>query len=218
MTIDAQGWISWALDSWGPDHKVNGGRNGLLGLVAHSAEGNESGLLSVLHGPRQASWHLSCLTDGRVLQHYSLLHQTWASGAGFPNNNLVSMESEGKAGEPLTAAQVATIVRFLKDFANYTGRRDLVRHPKDWMAGDLVLVEHKECTRWGGPATACPSGRYPWDAIIDQYNGIPEAPELPWEDALWAAVAVAQHYRVGTAPHPYDMERAVQLIENMRRK
>jgi hypothetical protein len=220
--IDAQGWIDFALDSWGPDHKVNGGTNGLLGFVAHSAEGSEQGALNVLHGPRRASWHLTNCKDGRLLQHYSLLQQPWASGAAFPNNNLVSMELEGVAGEKMTPKQYDTTVRFLKDLMTFTGRTNPDRNLTDAItATDLVLAEHRECIIWGGPATACPSDRYPWSEIISGILPAPPPPppvELHWADALWSAAAVAQHYRTNTKPHPLDMERAIALVEIMRKK
>ena len=37
-----------------------------MGLVVHSAEGSLVGLLSVLDGTREASWHFSMAQDGRV--------------------------------------------------------------------------------------------------------------------------------------------------------
>lgn len=187
--ISANGWIDWALDDYGPDWKVNGGRNGLVGLAAHSAEGYERAMNDVLKGTRRASWQLSNMKDGRLKQHYSLLQQTWTSGAGWPNNNLIGMESEGVAGEPLTPQQVSNIVRFLKDFAVFSGRANLVRNPQTWGNRDLFLMEHKESIRFGGAATACPSNRYPWATIINSYYNMQSDPpieELMTMNPLWA--------------------------------
>ena len=51
----------------------------------------------------------------------------------------------------------------------------------------------------------------------------PPAPEPPkpepaddWFDVMWSAVAVAQHYRTGTQPHPLDRERLLRLADKYR--
>jgi LysM repeat protein len=169
MGITSDGWVDWAIRRPGPAWKTNGGRNGLLGFAAHSAEGFEAGMYGELDKEgRRASWHFSNMKDGRFVQHYSLFEQTWTSGAGFPNNNLAGMESEGVAGQPLTEAQLANVVRFLQDLAAFTHRQTPRRNPESWGDGDLLLVEHCEAARWGADATACPSNRYPWQEIITQ--------------------------------------------------
>ena len=179
MGTSSDGWLDWTIRRPGPGWKVNGGRNALFGLAAHSAEGFEAGMYGELDKEsRRASWHFSNLKDGRLVQHYSLFDQTWTSGAAWPNNNLVGMESEGIAGQALTAEQLANVVRLLQELAAFTHRPNLIRNPERWGDADLLLVEHCEAVRWGADATACPSGRYPWPEIITRVSsGIPRPVE-----------------------------------------
>ena len=122
MTIDAQGWISWAERVPGPAWKVSGGVNPVLGFVAHSAEGYEAYLRSYQNDTvRRASWCLSNLYDGRLLQHYPVTSQCWASGSPYPNNNFVACEHEGMAGEPLTPAQIETTRRVIDELMAWKG-------------------------------------------------------------------------------------------------
>lgn len=163
--ITSDGWVSWALREPGPASKVNGGTNGLLGLAWHSAEGFEAGMKSVLNGPRRASWHFSNMLDGRLKQHYPVFAQTWTSGSNTPNNNAPGTESEGMAGTPLNDLQTANVVRLVKEFEAYTGQQ-ATRDLDAWSKAGLVLVEHRECVRWGSASTACPSDRYDWPRIL----------------------------------------------------
>ena len=159
--IDANGWFDWAERVPGHDEKVNGNRNPASGFVAHSAEGWEAYMRSNPPLPPSVggkkSWHLSNLVDGRLLQHYSIYSQCWASGSTFPNNNYVAMEHEGVAGQPLTSKQTETTTRVLSELSTL-----VVWKP----VRQVTLWEHNECTRWGSDPTACPSGRIPWEEIL----------------------------------------------------
>jgi len=169
--IGADGWLDFAERVPGPADRVNGARNLVTGFVAHSAEGYANGLLSVLAptSDRRVSWHLSNLKDGRLWQHYPVDAQCWASGAATPNNSFVAMEHEGVASEPLTEAQIDTTVRVLGELAAYGGWQP--RRPTSPTDLTATLYEHRECTRFGSLATACPSGRIPWDEILRRLSG-----------------------------------------------
>jgi hypothetical protein len=163
------GWLDWAERVPYPSWKVNGGVNAMAGVVAHSAEGYEPYLRDYARDQtRRASWPLSNLYSGHLLQHYPLTAQCWASGATFPNNSYVAIESEGVAGERLRPPQVATFVRVVREIS-------AVKHWRP--ARGVSLWEHREATRWGAPATACPSGRYPWAEILAALAGPEPAPE-----------------------------------------
>lgn len=180
MGITADGWFDFAERVPGDPAKQNGGACPAAGFVAHSAEGYEAYLRSynvnqAANAGRRASWHLSNLYDGRLLQHFPITAQCWASGAGFPNNNYVAMEHEGVAGEVLTSAQVETTARVVGELAALKG----------WTpARGVTLWEHGECTRWGAAATACPSGRIPWDQVLEAINGGGDPVDQVKEDAL----------------------------------
>lgn len=165
--ITADGWFDFAERVPGDPSKVNGWLSPAAGFVAHSAEGYEAYLRSynvnqAANATRRASWHLSNLYDGRLLQHFPVQAQCWASGAPFPNNNYVAMEHEGLVGEVLTPAQTATTARVIGELAQLKG----------WTpARGATLWEHQECRRWGAEPTACPSGRIPWDAVLAAIGG-----------------------------------------------
>ena len=156
--ITPDGWLDWAERKPGPHFKVNGGLSPVSGFVAHSAEGYEAHIMNVLLDPnRQASWHFTNLYDGRLWQHYPIQAQCWASGAGQPNNNWPAMEHEGVAGQILTAAQVATTARVIKELSALKGWKP---------ERQVTLWEHREMVRFGAAATACPSDRIPWAKIL----------------------------------------------------
>ncbi len=159
MTIK-DGWLSWAERVHGPANKVYAQPNAGEGLALHSAEGWYAGMLGELMKPeRQASWMFSNLLDGRFIQHYPITASTWASGNVAANTRLWSVESEGVAGTPLNALQVANMMRLGEEWEEHTGLK-LVRNP-DRSIG--TLWEHGQCWNWSQPnagPTACPSNRY----------------------------------------------------------
>ena len=171
MGLSADGWFDWMIRDAGPLSKTNGGINTVRGVVPHSAEGYWPHLQTLLHSDaRRASWAFSNLKDGRCFQHYSIYTQTWTSGAGYPNNNFVAWENEGVAGEALTDAQVDNIVRIIGDLSTLKGWEP--SRPVNGADKNATMYEHNECVRWGAEPTACPSGRIPWERIMEELMGV----------------------------------------------
>lgn len=173
MTVDAQGWLSWCVKDPGPAWKQNWGINGGKGIIPHSAEGYRPAMLNILHGSSRDSWHFSVFKEKEVYQHYPITAQCWTSGSGFPNNNFKTGETEGVAGQPWTQFQIDSWVRIGRDlrrFEGWTARRPINSDDKT-----ASCYEHRECVRFGSPATACPSGRNRWDILIPAINA-------PFED------------------------------------
>ena len=56
----------------------------------------------------------------------------------------------------------------------------------------LILAEHREVIWLGGSATACPSGRIPWDVILAALEG-----DMTTEDQIKALIALAHFLRNG---------------------
>lgn len=176
MSIDASGWFSWAIRDDDYPSGTNGGRNPVLGVVLHSAEGNfrdlkhlhdfHLGRITAPEGKR-ASWMATNLKDGRFVQHFSIYSQTWTSGAAFPNNNFPAWENEGVAGEPLTDKQDANNIRAIREIS---AGRWAPRRPRSSSDRTATLWEHNEMVRWGAAPTACPSGRIDWKLYLDALN------------------------------------------------
>ena len=131
------------------------------GVVFHSMEGSLTAALGELDKlSREASWTFSNPKTGPMLQHYPLGFHTWASGSQAANIMFTSIEHEGMAGEALTESQVQNDFMLLGwmglDWRRPTSDSDMT----------ATLYEHRECTRFGSAATACPSGRIPWGKIL----------------------------------------------------
>jgi hypothetical protein len=160
--VIVDGWLDYAIRKPGPVNKVNGGLNQVKGIFLHSAEGYADGLWGQLaNGP--VSWHLSNLFDGTLYQHYPLTAQCWHATAA--NNAYIGMEHEGKVPNhpSLTEAQVATAKRVIADVSAWKGWQ-----PRRTPDLTQTLWEHREVTRLGGTGSACPSGRIPWEKILQQ--------------------------------------------------
>jgi N-acetyl-anhydromuramyl-L-alanine amidase AmpD len=110
--------------------------------------------MSQLVGMTQVSWHFTVLKDGAVWQHYGLDSSCWHAGNRANNARLIGIEHEGKAGEPLTEAQTQASVSLVRWIAATQGW-PLERHTR--------LLEHNEVY-----ATACPSGRIPWERYVPE--------------------------------------------------
>lgn len=141
----------------------------IVGEVKHSMEGSYLAARRRMEDPgQQASWHFSVLKNGEVAQHYPLEYITWHAGA-TANFFHVGVEHEGVAGEPLTEAQyqgTLAISRALRELCP-----NIVRVPPSRQTN---LREHNEFM-----ATACPSGRIPWDRLIADLTLAPKKEEGP---------------------------------------
>ena len=168
MTISPTGWLDWAEHWPGPADKVYSQGNSGKGIALHSMEGYGTGgitgrMMSTVRLPdgnyapiAQASWMFSNMVDGTFYQHYPVTAATWTSGNRLANTTLWGCESEGVAGTPLNAAQVANMVRLASEFTAHSGSQASRTAPQ-------TLWEHKEVWNWSQPTagpTACPSGRY----------------------------------------------------------
>lgn len=165
---------------WKQGYDFFGGRvnhNLGKGVAGHSAEGSYQGCLAVLDGPRQASWTLTFRKVGPPVQHYDLNAITWhcgrygdAGGQVAGNGCLLGVECEGKAGEPLTQNQVNELTAFLKWYWKVHELGEPSRPDKEQTFPylpiprilDDELWEHNEIS-----STDCPSGRIPWQTLIE---------------------------------------------------
>lgn len=184
MGITSDGWLDWAIRLPGPDYPIrrpegqahtNVGINGDIGLFMHSAEGYASVLLdpASIYGYRgNHSWHLSNLFDGRVFQHYPFTTRCWH--ASKANQMYIGVENEGHSPKDptLTAAQIESAKRFIKEISEWKGWEP--RRPYNDTETGYTLWEHREVVKLGGTATACPSGRIPWDKILMEEDVSPE--------------------------------------------
>ena len=132
------------------------------GIVEHSAEGYEAGMMMVLDGSQYIqSWHASIMKDGRLLQHYRWDTICYHAGNRPMNERKIGVEHEGIAGEPLTEAQIVTSVGLARELSRTFG------FP---MARGVGLHEHNEVVTLYNPnagPTACPSGRIPWERYTE---------------------------------------------------
>src|SRR3990167_4583682 len=188
MSVDSQGWLSWAIKMPGryaSGKGFNAGTNAVKGLVFHSAEGWAATLLSNTsqwgYYNAEYPWHLSNLLDGRLVQHFPFTARCW-HGSAF-NNDYVGMEHEGVTptdanghalgpGPVLNAGQIANAQRVIADLGAWKGWTP--RRPN--AVGDLTatLYEHRETVWFGGTSTGCPNGRIPWDLILATEGDMPE--------------------------------------------
>jgi hypothetical protein len=129
------------------------------GIVYHSAEGSLASMRRIIQRPGEPSWGFSNPKKGRLIQHYPRGSHTWANGSQINNVRYDACESEGVAGEPLTASQVDNLVylgRWYKAEEHWAGFR---RRIEAW--------EHRELH-----PTECPSDRIPWDIIIPRVEDV----------------------------------------------
>ena len=143
-------WFPSAIVYAGPWWKRHGTMT-QKGVVCHSAEGSRSGLLSeIARTSRGDAWHFSVMKDGDIYQHYPIDAILYHAADTWGNNNLIGIEHEGVADEPLSEPQrtaSVTLVRWLAE----QGKYKLTRYVTTW--------EHRELSDTG---TECPSGRIPW--------------------------------------------------------
>ncbi len=211
-------WCPFAVQRYGPAWKM-GGYTGLgltapkVGEIKHSAVGFLPGIFTQLDGPAQVSWHFTISYDGTIYQHYPVAGICWHSGSARWNIDTVGIEHEGGApgneSEPLRDAQVTATTRLTRWLAEQFGRTgDYSRYPD---SAQWWLTEHRQIH-----ATACPSGRIPWEQILNAL----ESPQLPPVGLPTVAqvehaspfLVVAYHDRDKDRIHPFDigvLERAI---------
>lgn len=177
--ITADGWIEHPRVIKLPGRKpvfdgksgFNPGRNGMKGLVFHSAEGWAQTMLDPKsqwgYYNAEFPYHFSNLLDGRLYQHYSMTLRCW-HGSAF-NQDYNGIEHEGVSKEagkgPLLNDMQIDNDRFLISECEAAGLWTARRPAK---VGDLTasLYEHKETVWFGGTSTSCPNNRIPWDKIL----------------------------------------------------
>lgn len=174
-------WAPFAQRVHGPPVKVGypeSASGPKRGDVKHSAEGGWDGIHAVLADlSRQASWQFSVGYDC-IEQHYPYIAHCWHAGdtdddGGVAANiDLVGIEHLGVAGTPLTDYQVAATVQISEWCAEQEGITGFARYPEQ--AGVWTLAEHNEVSN---VATACPSGRIPWNTILKALGGDDMTPE-----------------------------------------
>jgi len=191
VTLTPDGWFDWMRRAPGPSDKVYSQRNAVDFYVAHSAVGYYGGWAGRLFstardasgrytGYAAVSAHGWIPYDGACLQHYPLTASCWASGSREANTRGIAFEIEGGApgreSEPLRDAQASAIGRILEDIATWKGVTNAYwRRPANDRDLNATLYEHRECVRFGSGATACPSNRIAWPALLARL----EAPDRP---------------------------------------
>lgn len=146
--------VKWLAPTWKQGYAGISNRFG-AGAVVHSMEGGLQGALARLESSDTVSWHFSVPYTGGVLQHLPLPAVAWHAGA-YANKRWAGIECEGRAGEPLTKAQL----QGLEDVLWWMATEE--QWPGFLLKKDVgTLHEHN----WY-MATACPSSRIPWETII----------------------------------------------------
>lgn len=168
-------WCPFAVPRPGPTWKQ--GYTGVpaaspkTGVVFHSAEGDRIGIWAVIEGPRSASFQFAIHTSGTVKEFYPVFANCWHCGDRDRDDNvevegmlagnldLVGVEFEGRAGEPLTEEQYhmgLRLYRWLADVCDF----DPPSRTGVWP--QKTMWEHREVS-----GTSCPSGRIPWDRFLE---------------------------------------------------
>jgi uncharacterized coiled-coil protein SlyX len=149
----------------------------MLGIVNHSAEGYFGASPSSVMRARGNSWHLTIYRSGHVVQSYPLEALCWHAGSKA-NYRYIGIEHEGKAGEPLTTAQLASSIKVNAEIARLRGWASVRR--------GVTGFEHNDFM-----ATSCPSGRIPWSKIE---AGTRVATPTIWGDVREIAIASVTLY------------------------
>lgn len=165
--VIVDGWVSWAIIAPGIDDKIYTERNRGIGLIGHSIVGSYNAALSRFmstakdsSGRYTANAAASCMfilaKNGDLIQMYDIWSSTWTSGGREANTAYWAIEMEGgppsNTSEPMTDAQVRTLMRLAAEFESFTGRP---------VVKGSTFREHGEvATQFGYAATACPSNRY----------------------------------------------------------
>lgn len=215
--ITQDGWLDWAKRDPGPadkrysepctseiviPHSAVGYYNGWISRLK-STERNRDGTYTAYAAASVSGW---IAYDGTVTQHYPLTVACWASGSRHLNVKGNAFECEGgfnPVNEPLTDAQVASLVRIIKDIGVWKGRpTSYWRRPTGANDLNATLYEHRETVRFGGAPTSCPSDRIPWGKVLAGVSAVPATPpatgkpytDEEWGQAQWAMLNALQKY------------------------
>lgn len=161
--ITQDGWFSWAERMPGPATKIWPEQNAIDGVVFHSAVGSLQSVIDVVMGPVSNQRSVTGVIgyDGRFIQFYPVTQSPWANGSHSANIKYNGYEHEGgrdipsEVHERLTEEQIQADVRILQDLSVWKGV------DVGYWVRPTTLVEHNQLF-----ATACPSGRIPWDEIV----------------------------------------------------
>lgn len=171
-------WMPGALVVPGNPDKVGydalgfGVKGPKRGDVKHSAEGWAAYLKFLVQSSLAIkSWHFSVLTDGTKWQHYPINVHCWHAGDTDDDHDvranieLVGIEHEGLVGTPLTAEQTQATIEISRFCAGVFERTAAYARFPVQPADGWTLVEHTEVSN---TFTACPSGRIPWEDVLER--------------------------------------------------
>lgn len=165
----------------------------MLAVVIHSAVGSAANAFRRFSAPGTASTHFMIHKTGRIDQYVDTADTAHANGvrnrlggpdprvlwlpdyykAGTPSPNRVTLSVEMEGGaepnvtEPLTAPQYGALRRLTRSVFRKEGLGTAQRH--------VNLLEHNQIS-----ATACPSGRIPWNRLIPDVNTLEEEDQMAW--------------------------------------
>ena len=218
MAITTTGWVDWAERKPGIGDKIYSEPNRGLGLIGHSIVGSAAAAYSrFLSTAKDASGNYtaqaaaSCMfileKSGELVQMYPVTASTWTSGGREANTSYWPIEAEGGAPgnerEPLTDAQVRTLLRLCAEFEKHTGRK---------VQRGTTFREHGEvATKFGYSPTACPSGRYA--RFYEALEAGPEV-EMALDTATEARIARLERIVGGVAATDIDLLASVNGLND----
>ncbi len=185
----------------GYPHGVQGFPNAPLndspkrGEVKHDSTGPLAPTLGVLDTHPINSWHFT-VDDSGLYQHYPVDANCWHGNDTDPdqdvraNIDLVGVEHTRVGGAmALTSRQIAFTTQLTAWLMQTRERPYAYRFPGYGPHADnaWLLTEHNEV---GNTPTACPSGRIPWDTILEDLA----MPDVPTQEQIALAFASYIHF------------------------
>src|SRR5581483_8255936 len=173
-----------------------------LGVILHVEQGTEPGTCQVFsEASYKASAHFGVAKSGTVDQFVDTSLQAWAQAAG--NSSYFSIETEGYATEPLTAAQVASCARLYGW---------LQQQPNATFGFRVTDIVGQTGLGWHGMGGAAWGGHLgcPGDLRKAQRQQIVDLARPTTEAQAMARVAnpVAAHRRPGAGPEQFAIMAA----------
>jgi len=209
-----------------PSPNFTPGRMGLRAshIVNHITDGLFPGCLVWLCNPTSsASSHYLITRSGLIYQLVQLENSAWTNGtvrsptcATLPpgvwgNAYTVTIEHEGKPGEPFPATQVEATI------ALQSWLCETLRIPKS----REYIIGHSDMDSVGKPG--CPGNKFPWDIVMAGIRGtehLPEPPPKHWAqgalDDLVAAGLIASPDAWVDFDHPVSKAQMLSLINKFR--